>query len=138
MIDEIRSYFKLISSEIIPDYRQHDQYFTSENIPDQAIECTYFLRIGDFSSNRIDTNYSGTFDVALELWKNGGNEVIINLDKAYDHAIELANECQKQSRIDQTDFIKSIVVSSITNEAVEGNDNTGKFTIQFTVSVAYK
>lgn len=137
MINEIRSYFKAIIYEIDPDYRQHDQYYTSENIPDNNIECTYFLKIGDFTSSRVDTNYSGSFDVTLELWKNGNNEVIENLDKAYCDAIEIASECQKQSRLSQTEFMKSVVAGGITNEAVDTNDNMGKFTIQFTVAVSY-
>ena len=137
MINEIRSYFKSIVNEIDSDYKQHDQYYTSANIPDSNIECTYFLKIGDFISSRIDTNYDGSFDVTLELWKNGGNEVIETLDKAYCDAIEIANECQQQVRLDQTEFMKSIISSGITNEAVESNDNAGKFTIQFVVRVAY-
>ena len=137
MIEEIRAYFKAVVNEVDSDYKEHDQYYTSENIPENSIECTYFLKIGDFISTRIDTNYDGSFDVTLELWKNGNNEVIKNLDKAYCIAIEIADECQQQTRISQTEFIKSVIASGITNEAVESNDNAGKFTIQFVVRVAY-
>ena len=137
MIGEIREYFKQVVYEVEPDYRQHDEYFISDNIADSNLDCTYFLRIGDMSNARIDSNYSAQFAVTLELWKNGKDEVINRLDKAYCDAIEVMTKASDQTRLSQLTYIKSVLGNSISSEAIETNDNSGKFTIQFTVSVSY-
>ena len=138
MINEIRTYFKSVINEVDSDLKQHDEYFTSENIPDLNLEDTYFLQIGAFTSALINNNYVGSFEVMVELWKNGNNDVIERLDLAYCNAIEIMSNLQDQSRIDQTTFIKSVLGTSLTPEAVETNDNLGKFTLQFTVTTSYK
>jgi hypothetical protein len=137
MISEIRTYFKTILKEIEPDLKEHKEYYTSSNIPDSKIEDTYFLKIGSMSNQKIDTNYSATFDVTLEIWKNGDKDIITKLDKAYCNAIEIMTNMQDQRRLKQTEFMKEVLGVSIANEAVESNDNAGRFTLNFTVLVSY-
>jgi hypothetical protein len=137
MISEIRSYFKTVIKEIEPDLKEHKQYYTSSNIPDGKIEDTFFLKIGNMASQRIDSSYTASFDVTVEIWKDGDKDIITKLDKAYCNAIEIMNNIQDQTRVDQTKFMKSVVGTGIDNEAVESNDNAGKFTLQFTVLVGF-
>ena len=138
MIAEIRSCFKAGITEVDPSLRQHNEYFTSENIADTKIEDTYFLQIGDLATSLIDTNFQGIFEVTLELWKNGKNDVINRLDAAYCDAIEIMSKIQDQSTIDQTEFLKKVEGSAILPAASEDNDNLGKFTLQFRVTTGYK
>jgi len=137
MINEIRSYFKSVIKEVEPDLKSHKEYYTDSNISESKLEETYFLKIGNMSSQRIDTSYTCTFDVTLTIWKDGDKDIITKLDKAYCNAIEIMSNLQSQSRIDQNEFIKSVVGSGIENEAVENNDKAGRFTLQFTVLVGY-
>tara|TARA_R110000787_G_scaffold90544_1_gene191071 strand:- start:345 stop:770 length:426 start_codon:yes stop_codon:yes gene_type:complete len=137
MINEIRTYFKSVIKEVEPDLKEHKEYYTSSNIPDSKIEDTYFLKIGNMSGQRIDNNYTATFDVTLEIWKNGDKDIITKLDKAYCNAIEIMTNLQDQRRLTQLEFMKEVSGVSIENEAIESNDNAGKFTLNFNVLVSY-
>ena len=138
MINEIRTYFKSVIKEVEPDLKEHKEYYTSSNITDSKIEDTYFLTIGSMASQLVDTDYVATFDVTVEIWKNGDKDIVTKLDKAYCNAIEIMSNLQSQKRISQLGYIKSVVGVGIENEAVENNDNTGKFTLQFAVIVGYQ
>jgi hypothetical protein len=138
MISEIRTYFKSVIKEVEPDLKTHKEYYTDFNVPESKIEDVYFLKIGNMSSQRVDSSYTASFDVTVTIWKDGDKDIITKLDKAYCNAIEIMSNLQDQSRIDQTQFIKSVVGTGIDNEAIENNDNVGKFTLQFTVLVGYE
>lgn len=137
MIQEIRSYFNSVVAEVNPDIKPHNEFFTSENIADSIIEDRFMLKFGTFNSSRIDTNFEGTFDITLEIWRNGFRDNIDNLDNAYCEAIEIMSKAQNLNKITQDEFIKAVNGVSLIPESVEDNDNMGKFTIQFIVQVAY-
>lgn len=138
MIDEIRTYFKSVISEVDSDLKQHNQYFTSENIADSNLEDRYFIQFGALSTERQDTDMVGSVAVSLFIWKNGYNDIIENLDTAYCNAIEIQAKLMNQANVDQTEFIKSVVGNSITPEAVTDNDNLARFSLEFTVTTGYK
>ena len=138
MIKEIREYFKSVIYEVDPDLSEHDQYFTSDDVGQSRLEDEYFLQFGTFSTSRIDSSYTGTFEVTLELWKNGKEDIIARLDDAYEDVIEIVSNLQDQKRISQASFLKSVVGSNIVPEAIPDNANYGKFTAQFTVTVGYQ
>jgi hypothetical protein len=138
MIQEIRSHFTSAIKAVDGDLKAHKEYFTSENVADSNVENTYFLRIGEMSNQLADSDYSAAFDVTVEIWKNGRNNIIESLDKAYCNAIEILTKAQDQKLIDQLTFIKGVVGTSITPEAIESNDNAAKYTLQFVVTVGYR
>jgi hypothetical protein len=137
MISEIREYFKTAINEVDSSYKQHKEYFTSDNVSDANLEDTYFLKIGTMVNRRIDSDYQATFAVTIELWKNGRKDIINILDKAYCNAIEIMTKSEDQTRISQTESIKSIIGTTIEPDAVESNDNVAKYTLQFDVTVGY-
>lgn len=138
MIEEIRKHFVDSVKSIDSCLKQHDQYFIEDDISDSKIEDTYFLKIGTFVPGLIDTNYQGSFDVTLTLWKNGRKKVISSLDKAYCNAIEIMATAQNQERIDQTSFIKQVNGVSIAPEQMTSNASMAKIVITFTVLVSFK
>jgi hypothetical protein len=137
MIKEIRSYIYNCISEVNPDLKPHEEYFTDENIADSVIEDRFLMTFGTFNSQRLDSNYQGQFDVTVEIWKNGYRETIDNLDNAFCDAIEIMSKAQDQKRVSQDEYIKSVQGVSITPSGVDSNDNMGKFTIQFNIEVSY-
>lgn len=138
MIQEIRSYFKSVINEVDSELREHKQYFTSENIADTILEDSYYIQIGAMITERQDSSMAGSFDVLVRLWKNGGREIIDNLDNAYCKAIEIQAKLMDQTRISQNEFIKSVVGTSITPLAGASNDNLAQFDLQFTVTTGYQ
>lgn len=138
MIGEIRSYFKSTIKEIDPDLKPHKRFFVSNDIDINKQDCTYFIGFGDFASSREDTTYNGEVPVTVEIWAHGKNDELDRLDAAYDSAIEILQLAQDQTRIDQASFVKSVVGSVVNPAPVENNDNSAKYTIQFTVSVSYQ
>ena len=138
MIDEIRSYFKQVITEVDADLKQHDEYFTSENIADTILEDRYFIAFGSLSTERQDTNMIGLVDVTVSIWKNGYSDAIVNIDKAFCSAIEIQAKLMDQKRVDQNEFIKSVVGNNITPSPVDSNDNLAQFDLQFTVTTSYK
>lgn len=138
MINEIRSYFKGIINEVDPDLKQHEQYFTDENIADTILEDRYFILMGTLSTERQDTDMVGSLPVTISVYKNGYNDIIENLDNAYCNAIEIQAKSMDQTRIDQTEFVKSVVGVSVTPVAVADNDNLAKYSLEFTVTTGYK
>jgi hypothetical protein len=137
MISEIRTYFKDTIAEVDSDLRQHKEYFTSANISDTKLEDTYFLQIGNLSSDYEDSSVNGSFAVLLEIYKNGNKDIIERVDDAYCKAIEIQAKLMNQNRVDQLSYMKSVVGLSIDPTPVENNDNLAKFSLQFTVMVKY-
>ena len=137
MITNIRDYFRQVINEVDSDLKEHNEALTSDDIADTVLENTYFIRIGDLASKRIDSTIEGTFSVNIELWKNGYNKPIENYDNAYCKAIDIQALSMKQDRISQTDFIKSVESTGIETNTIDTNDNLYKFTIQFTVRIGY-
>jgi hypothetical protein len=138
MIDEIRSYFKSVISEVDSDLKQHNRYFVSDDIADTRLEDTYHLMIGNMVTNRQDTDMNGTVNVSLKFWKNGNNDEIARIDAAYCNAIEMQLKLMDQSRLSQDDFMKSVVGTNIEVTPDESNDNLAQFELQFIITVGYK
>ena len=137
MINDIRNYFKTIISEVDSDLEEHQEYFVNNNIDDNNKEETYFITMGPMEIERVDSNMTGTMAVSIEIWKNGYNNIIENLDEAYCKSIDIQAKAMDQSRIDQTSYIKSVVGESITPSPVEDNDNLASFVLQFTVTTSF-
>ena len=138
MIDEIRSYFKSVITEVDSDLKQHNQYFTSENVGDNKLEDKFYIEFGAITTERQDSDMVGEVAVIVRIWKNGYTDIINNLDTAYCNAIEIQAKLMDQTRVDQLDFIKSVVGNNITPSAVADNDNLAQFELQFTVTTGYK
>lgn len=137
MISDIRSYFKAVINEVDPDLLEHEEYFISNDISDTNKEERYFISMGEILTERQDSNMVGTMTVTIEFWKNGYNNIIENIDEAYCKAIDIQAKSMDQARIDQVDYIKSVVGNSITPAPVEDNDNLASFNLQFTVTVGF-
>ena len=137
MITDIRDYFRQVINEIDSDLKEHDDPVNSDNIADTIIQDSYFIRIGDLSSSRVDSTIDGEFSVSVEIYQNGYNKPVDNYDSAYCKAIDVQALAMKQSRIDQTGKLKSVESTGINTETIVNNDNLFKFTIQFTVRVGY-
>ena len=137
MIATIRDYFRQVISDIDSDLKEHDEPLISDNIADTIIQDSYFIRIGDLSSNRVDSTIDGTFDVVVELYKNGYNKPVDNYDLGYCKAIDVQALAMKQSRIDQTGALKGVESTGINTESINTNDNLFKYSIQFTVRIGY-
>lgn len=137
MISEIRDYFRQVITHVDSDLIEHDEPLSYDKIADTVLEDTYLIKIGNLTSNRVDTTIDGFFDVTIDFWKNGYNEEIENYDKAYCKAIDIQSLAMLQSRIDQTTSLKSVESNNITTEYSGSNDNLYRFTIQFTVRVGY-
>lgn len=137
MIIDIRDYFREVVSEVDSDLKEHSDPVISNNIADSIIQDSYFINIGDLSSNRVDSTIDGEFSVVVELYQNGYNKPIENYDDAYCKAIDVQALAMKQSRIDQTGKLKAVESTGINVETINTNDNLYKFTIQFTVRVGY-
>jgi len=138
MIDEIRAYFKSVINEVDTDLKEHNEYFTSENIPDTNLEDKFFIQFGTLSTERQDSDMIGNIPVSISIWKKGYTDIINKLDSAYCNAIEIQAKCMDQARIEQTEFMKSVVGNSISPESVADNDNLAKFSLEFTVTTGYK
>lgn len=138
MIKEIREYFTQAIYEADPDLLSHEEYFTSENIPDNALENSYFLKFGPLTSAYEDISINGEIDVSLEMWKNGYNDLISNLDSAYTKAIEIQALIMNRSRLNQLDATKMIEGIGIIPEPINDNGNLAKFTLQFKITVKYR
>lgn len=137
MITDIRDYFRQVVNEVDSDLKEHSDPVISDNIADSIIQDSYFINIGDLSSERVDSTIDGTFSVVVELYQNGYNKPIENYDAAYCKAIDVQALAMKQSRIDQTGKLKAVESTGINVETINTNDNLYKFTIQFTVRVGY-
>jgi hypothetical protein len=138
MINEIRSYFKSVITEVDSDLKQHSRYFISNDIADTRLEDTYHLFIGNMTTNRQDTDMIGTVNVGLKFWKNGNNDEINRIDTAYCNAIEMQLKLMDQTRLSQNDFMKSVVGINIEVRPDESNDNLAEFELQFIITVGYK
>jgi len=138
MISEIRSYFKTVIAEVDPDLKQHDRFFVSDDIADTKLEDRYHLFIGTLVTNRQDIDMNGTVNVSLKFWKNGNNDEISRIDTAYCNAIEMQLKLMDQSRLNQDDFVKSVVGTNIEVRPDESNDNLAEFELQFSITVGYK
>ncbi len=137
MIAEIRDYFRGVITTIDSDLKEHDQPLISDNIADTIIQDSYFVLIGDMSSERIDSTIDSNISVTVELYKNGYNDSIDNYDKGYCKAIDVQSLAMKQDRISQLTSLKSVVSNGISTETINTNDNLFKYSIQFTVTVSY-
>lgn len=138
MITEIRDYFKAVLAEVDSGLSQHDEWFSADNIADTRLEDKYFIEFGALATDREDRTNNGVMPLSISIWKNGYRDVIDRLDAAYNCAIEIQALAMDQTRIDQTNFMKSVEGTTITPEAVASNDNLGKFTLQFNVGVSYQ
>lgn len=137
MIVEIRDYFRQVISDIDSDLIEHNEALSFDKIADTVLEDTFLIRIGNLQSNRVDTTIDGFFDVKIDFWKNGYSDPIENYDLGYCKAIDIQSLAMVQSRIDQTESLKSVESTSIETEYSGSNDNLYRYTIQFTVRVGY-
>lgn len=137
MITTIRDYIKGVIQEIDSDLKQHDEYFDVDNIPDTKLEDTYLLQFGSFSSTRVNTSYQAVLPVTISFWKNGGTDTINKMDMSFCNAIEMMREMQDQTRIDQADWIKSVVGVAITPQPSDNNENLARFDLEINVITTY-
>lgn len=138
MIADIRDYFRQVINEVDSDLKEHDEALSSDKISDTILENTYFLKIGDIQSSRLDTTIESLLTVTLDFWKNGYNKPVENYDEAYCKAIDIQALSMYQPRIDQQGDIKSVECVGIRTDYSATNDNLYKFSLEFTVRLCYK
>jgi hypothetical protein len=137
MIAEIRDYFRGVITTVDSDLKEHEQPLISDNIADTVIQDSYFVLIGDMSSERVDSTIDSNISVTVELYKNGYTDPVDNYDIGYCKAIDVQALAMKQDRISQLTSLKSVVSTGISTETINTNDNLFKYSIQFTVTVSY-
>lgn len=138
MIADIRAYFRSIIKEVDSDLKEHQEYFTSENIADTNLEDKFFIRMGQMLTERQDSNMIGELTVNIEIYKNGYNNTIENLDEAFCKALEIQLKAMDQARIDQLEIMKAVVGDTITPIANIDNSNLAIFNLEFIVTVGYR
>jgi len=136
MIAEIRSYFKKVVRDENSDLRVISNPVTDE-MADTVLEDSFFVGIGNMSTNLIDTTIESDVAVVVNIYKAGDTDSNDNYDEGYCEAVNIQANAMFKKHIDQTTSIKNVVSSGIEVETINNNDNMFKFSIQFTVTVCY-
>ncbi len=137
MIDDIRNHFTLAVNTVDSDLRFDGQIFEVEQTSSTYADNTYKLLIGDATVSRVDASYSA--NIACEVWiyKISGTNRVEDFDNSYCKALEIAAVAQDQRLLDQSGFIKSVLGVNVLREAIDGDDNSVRFRIQFNTTVYY-
>ena len=138
MINEIRSYIKGVIYECDPDLKMHDEYFVSDNISDNKLDCTYHIQFGSLSSTtRVDNIVNSVIPITIDLFYKGKNDVIEKFDTAYSSSINIQAALIDKRRINQLSYMKSLESTGIDIEPVNSNDKQMKVSIQLNCITSY-
>lgn len=139
MIETARDYLKQVIKDIDSDLRYDGLVFDNTDTADHNLDTTYKMVVGAMSINRIDSSMQSTFPVTINIYQvsNIDNQEQDFLDM-YCKAIDITARAMNQTLIDQTDYLKSVEAELITPTPIIDNDNTIQFTLEFSVTVAYK
>ena len=137
MIDEIREYIKQRVACVDADLKMDKQPIASGTIPTIALESTYTVKFGSFSIDRQDTHLEVRGIVNMEIFKKLSNDLLNNYDKAFLRALDIYANISDQMNINQVDYIKTINNGEITPDAVDSDNNTAKFNLQFNIVLIF-
>lgn len=139
MIESISDYFKGIVNEIDSDLKYDGLVFDNTLTADHNLDFTYKMVIGRMAIKRQDSDNIAKFPVSLKIYK------VSNIDKleddfknTYCKAIDISSLAMNQTRISQSDYIKSVEGLNIAPNPLLDNDNTLQFTLEFSVTCVYK
>lgn len=139
MVTSIRDYFKGIVQAIDSDLEFDGFVFAERNIADHDLDYSYKLNVGRMGIQREDSDIISQFPVTIEIYRVSSHDrQEEDFENTYCKAIDIAARSMNQTLIDQTDWIKSVVATSINPTPIENNDTTMVFTLQFNVTVTFK
>ena len=138
MITEVRDYFKAVIKTIDSDLKYDGKVGDEEEVGQTALDRTYKIVFGQLLPENIDSTIEATLPVTVKMYTTLRIEEVEDYDKAYCKAIDVHALAQDKRQIDQTQGLKSVECESILPEPIETNDKVYRFTLQFTVKLAYK
>ena len=138
MITEVRDYFKAVIKTIDSDLKYDGKVGDEEEVGQTALDRTYKIVFGQLLPENIDSTIESTLPVTVKMYTTLRTEEVEDYDKAYCKAIDVHALAQDKRQIDQTQGLKSVECESILPEPIETNDKAYRFTLQFTVKLAYK
>lgn len=138
MIQSVRSYFDTIIKEIDSDFRSDGFVFDTEFTADHNLDFTYKLNMGTMSIARQNSAIEATLPVVIWIHKvSNADKQKDDFDTTYCKAVDIMARAMNQTKIDQTEYIKAVTGVDIAPSALEDNDNSMRFTLEFSVTLNF-
>jgi len=139
IIQSVRSYFDTTIKTIDSDFKSDGFVFDTEFTADHNLDFTYKLNIGTMSIVRQDSDIEATIPVEATIYRvSNADKQKDDFDNTYCKAIDIAALASNQTRVSQTDYMKSVVATGIEPLPLVNNDNSMQFRISFNVTVIFK
>lgn len=137
MIATTRSYFKSIIRTIDKDLKFDGLLDESEKIGSTALNSTYKMVFGKMKISTVDSTIESELPVTVVIYKKLGVNSVEDFDKAYCKAIDIHALAQNRKSYDQVGVIKKVECDDIDPEALDTDDKSYRFIMQFTVTLGY-
>lgn len=138
IITEITDLFKSRIAECDSDLCYDGQIFDTELTSLNALDRTYKLVVGASSVSRLNSSYQAEISVGMSIYRVLSSNKEEDFASVYEQAFDLAAGLQDQTTLSQSDFVKSILATSIEPEIIEDDDNTVRVSLGFVVQVYYR
>lgn len=137
IIKEIRDLFKQRIYECAPDLRYDEEIFDTENISYNSIDRTYKLVVSNSNVTKLDSSFTAQTSVTVMIFRSLSSSKEDDFSDIYETAFEIAAGVIDQKSLDQLNFIKGIINTSITPEVIEIDDNSIRMRLEFEVQTFY-
>ena len=137
-LSQVRTYFKSRIAEIDSDFKEHKDAFNYENIGKTVYNKAYHISYGGVDSvELLDEITDDRMNVSVKLFFKGFRDTQTALDTSMDKANLIRLNAVKRVNYYGNTNIKNIIMTTLTPEALESNDNQIIITLNFTVRMAF-
>lgn len=133
----VRPYFKAAMLTLSTDYREWEDAFNIDNIPNSELPKAYHLALNGATLVSMSLScFQFDVNVTLNVWEKGFKTPKDAVDSGAKKIEAIIKECCRHSRRLSQPSIKNVVPSGFNLEAISStNDNTARLVIQFTCRV---
>lgn len=135
----IRPYFQSRMLAVSKEFREWEDAFNEDNIPNSELNCAWHLLLTGGSLVSFN-QHCLSMDVAVTLsaWEKGFKTPIEAVDSGLKKLEAIIQECCRHSKRLNQPFIKNVVPSGFNIGAINStNDNIAKLVIQFTLRIHF-
>lgn len=136
-LDSLRPYFQGAILATDPDFREWEDAFNVENIPNTALDCAWHFSV--LPSSLVSFNQACLqmdVPIVLNAWVKGYRTPIEAVDLGLKRIESMVKECLRHSRRLTQPTIKNVLPTGFNVEAIAAtNDNIARLVLNFTCRV---
>lgn len=134
----IRTYFADRLQELDPNYRAHPDAFNTENVGRAKFDKAFHVFWASILSSPLSHQVTlDTVRVTVRLFSKGYRDPQTALDSAMDFANTYRLRCMRPEFLNNEQWLKLVVCTSVQGEPVQSNDNAIVVRLEFDVKAVF-